>query len=402
MDTITLEQLLWDEESHLLDFKSEQYRFDGATDPEKSELLKDILGFCNARRRGIEAHILIGVKEVRGGKSDIVGIDANDQLEDHSLQQFVNSKTNRNVDFSYEAYAAEGKQIGVITIREQHRPIYLKKDFGKLKKNAVYVRRGSSTDLGKPAEPDEIALMGAEAAKPQSRLTVEFSELDREVEIGVELKMKAEYFQMPPRDEIPDFEFTLHDSTKFDILGSLSQIEGRRRANKDYYRELAEYQFVDRLYRPIRLQIKNDGDITAKNVRVEIVLNDQDGVRALDEVDIPEYPKAKDDLFSSRLMSEIPLINRFKREPGETSIFKNEDGFKIEMEGCDMQPGRKVWSEKFYIAVSQTGVFVMNGLVFADELPRPLNFQLRLSAEIHHQAMSVDELCELTNPEYDY
>jgi hypothetical protein len=42
------EQLLYEEESSTLDFKKEQYRFAKAIEHEKSELLKDILGFANA------------------------------------------------------------------------------------------------------------------------------------------------------------------------------------------------------------------------------------------------------------------------------------------------------------------------------------------------------------------
>jgi len=42
------EQLLYEEENTALDFKLEQYRFSRATEEEKSELLKDIIGFANA------------------------------------------------------------------------------------------------------------------------------------------------------------------------------------------------------------------------------------------------------------------------------------------------------------------------------------------------------------------
>jgi hypothetical protein len=45
------ERLLYEEEGTTIDFKKEQYRFVKATDEEKSELLKDILGFANAFRR---------------------------------------------------------------------------------------------------------------------------------------------------------------------------------------------------------------------------------------------------------------------------------------------------------------------------------------------------------------
>ena len=71
-----------------------------------------------------------------------LGIAANDHLPDHSLQQFVNNLTNRPVRFHYEAFAFEGKQVGVIKIEQQQaRPLYLKCDYGKLKKIDVYVQR---------------------------------------------------------------------------------------------------------------------------------------------------------------------------------------------------------------------------------------------------------------------
>jgi hypothetical protein len=106
-------QSLYEAESTTLDFKKEQYRFAKATDEEKSELLKDILGFANAWRRS-EAYILIGVEDVRGGRGNVFGIPAADHLDDHSLQQFVNSLTNRPVRFHYEAFGIEGKQVGII------------------------------------------------------------------------------------------------------------------------------------------------------------------------------------------------------------------------------------------------------------------------------------------------
>ena len=159
MTDLQFEQLLFEEESPTLDFKRDQYLFAKATEEEKSELLKDILGMANAWRRS-EAFILIGVEDVRGGRSIVYGIAAADHLADHSLQQFVNNLTNRPVRFGYEAFGFEGKQIGIIRVEQQPRPFYLKRDFGKLKKNEVYVRRGSSTDATKPATIDEIAQMG--------------------------------------------------------------------------------------------------------------------------------------------------------------------------------------------------------------------------------------------------
>lgn len=160
MNAALFERLLHEEETTLLDFKQQQYAFSHATDEQKSELLKDILGIANAWRR-LEAYILIGVADVRGGRANVVGIPAGDHLADHSVQQFVNNLVNRPVLFHYEAFSFEEKQVGIFQIEErQARPLYLRRDYGKLKRSEVYVRRGSSTDPTKPASPDEIALIG--------------------------------------------------------------------------------------------------------------------------------------------------------------------------------------------------------------------------------------------------
>ncbi len=98
---------------------------------------------------------MVGVKEVKRAKSNVEGITSH--IDDANIQQFVNTKTNRPVTFSYQTVTWSELQIGVIHIPIQARPIYLKKPFGKLKANKVYIRRGSSTDI---ARPDEIAQMG--------------------------------------------------------------------------------------------------------------------------------------------------------------------------------------------------------------------------------------------------
>jgi len=149
-----LEELLHEEESSTLDFKRDQYPFVGATDGQKAELLKDILAFANAWRR-TDAYILIGVDEVRGGASTVVGVS--EHLNDADLQQFVNSKVNRPITFSYTAVELHGAQVGVIKISLQKRPFYLLRAYAGLGASVVFLRRGSSTAI---ASPDEISEMG--------------------------------------------------------------------------------------------------------------------------------------------------------------------------------------------------------------------------------------------------
>lgn len=153
INELLLERLLNESESATLDFKEQQYKFINASDDDKSELLKDLLAFSNASRRA-DAFILIGVKEIKGAKSMPLGIS--DDIDDASLQQFVNSKTQRQLNFSYHTIPFQGVKLGIVHIPLQEGPIYLTKDYGKLKKNVVYIRRGTSTS---EASPEEIAGM---------------------------------------------------------------------------------------------------------------------------------------------------------------------------------------------------------------------------------------------------
>jgi predicted HTH transcriptional regulator len=101
MNAALMEELLNEEESSTLDFKLGEYLFDRVADDVKSELLKDILAFANAWRR-TDAYILIGVDDVKGGRGKVVGVSSH--LDDARIQQFVNSKSNRPVIFSYEVF----------------------------------------------------------------------------------------------------------------------------------------------------------------------------------------------------------------------------------------------------------------------------------------------------------
>ena len=153
MNEILLESLLHQEEGPALDFKGYQYQFDKASDDEKGELLKDILAFANTRRE-LPAYILIGVGEVKGGRSNVVGVKTH--LDDARLHQFVNSKTQQAVEFSYTPYSHEEVEIGIIEIPVQDGLIHLKQSYGKLHANVVYIRDGSSTRTSTPAEIIEM------------------------------------------------------------------------------------------------------------------------------------------------------------------------------------------------------------------------------------------------------
>ena len=196
----TIDSLLYAEEGVDLDFKGDQYKFSNASDEEKSELLKDIIAFSNAWRRS-DAFILIGINEVKGGRSEVIGIQ--EKLDDAKIQQFVNSKTQKPITFSYRNIEFDGKDIGIIHIPIQGRPFYLKRHFGKLKKEVVYIRRGSSTDI---AKPDEIAKMGSSFLSIDEKkpiLELHYADIENRDIIRDDLTISSLGLYPPPKKDIP-------------------------------------------------------------------------------------------------------------------------------------------------------------------------------------------------------
>lgn len=391
MDANLFEQLLYEEESTTLDFKRDQYPFAKASDDEKSELIKDIMAFANAWRRA-DAYILIGVDETRGDKSNVVGVT--DHLDDHSLQQFVNGRTNRPIEFSYEAFGVDGKQVGIIKVDGQNRPIYLKRDFGRLNKNVVYLRRGSSTCV---ASVDEIARMGASgtSSSSEAEISIEFADPKQQDSLGCQIPWSAELCNVPKTEDIPKLIRRRQANALGIDFDAIQAVTSYEYLNELFYREMADYEFVRRLYRQVRLVITNTGKVGANDVRVELTVPMGKGIGISGSSGIPERPEKR----KSRL--DFPAMKHIRpamRHAGAVDIEADDARFKLEIDCGNLQPGRKVWSDDFYVFVADTGEFRLEGHIFAENLPEPKAFTLTINADITKTSMTVDELIDLAEP----
>jgi len=255
MDSQLFEQLLNEEESDVFDVKASQYPFANASKDQKSELLKDILAFANAWRRA-PAYILLGVQEVQGGRSIVLGVT--EHLDDAALQQFVNSKTNRPIDFAYEAFAFEGKQVGVLRIGLQQRPVYLLKDYGALSKDTVYVRRGTSTDKASIDERTRMGTASIATSRESPVLQLEFGDVRDRSRLGTYLELKSVVLDPDfKRGEIPNlrigrrgFAFTANP-----LL------------NSSYYRESWDWYRFHHMMNSVGLVVRNMSSSAAYDVR---------------------------------------------------------------------------------------------------------------------------------------
>jgi len=377
MDAQLLENLLNQEESSTLDFKRDQYPFVKATDEQKSELLKDILAMANAWRQA-EAHILIGVDDVRGGRSIPVGIPHAGHLLDHQLQQFVHGKTNRELAFSYKPLAlVEGTEIGVITIPLQERPIYLLKDYGALKANVVYVRRGSATG---EAPPDEVVRMasGTIGLGIPPMLQLGFTDVKTRETYGLHLQVECRPREIPPLESIP-----LLGKPPQTLYGMPLDVDLPTQ-NRQYYRDLAVWIRDYSHLLSVGLTVFNPATTTAEHVVVTITMESADGLTVLDADDKPPLPSR------SWNMGPVPLARRYA---GRVDVAKFGRRFEIRTELGNVQPGMAAWTKgSFYIGARIPQSITADVTISADNLRTPMTTKATIEIAVVLEPLQLSEL----------
>ncbi len=377
---LIIESLLYEEESATLDFKCEQYSFTGATNDVKSELLKDILAFANSWRRS-NAYILVGVKEVKGKRCKINGISSD--LDDAHIQQFVNSKTQHYIEFSYKTLSIEGKKIGVFIIPLQKRPFYLNKDYGKLKKETVYVRRGSSTAI---ANIDEIASMGADSLAHDDKeveIEVQFASEDKSELIGTHIKITDINLKTPAVSDIPDYgvsEYPDFVSTHI-LIPSFDK-------NKDFYRECAEYLKTIASVSPLRIAINNSGNTVANDIKGIIEIDDPSNeVIVFDSSQLPDKPVSNK---SALLHRNLPIGNN-----QDIIVKKYQSIWQITVRFPKIQAKDTVVSDSLlHIGAKLSRSIQLNTTLYCDELTDPIKKNLTVEVSVEERNIGLKELLE--------
>jgi hypothetical protein len=356
-------------ESSALDFKERQYRFANATDNDKGELLKDLLAFANAWRR-TDAYILLGVRERPGERAEVVGIT--ESLDDASLQQFVNDKkTQRPLHFSYRELTVDGKLVAAIHIPRQQRPLYLTRDYGKLKANAVYFRQGSSTAT---ATPDDIAKMVRDDAATVQVVGLELAFADPDARVRVTPRLVSRVLRVPPPDEIPEFQSPPRQ------LGpgvtALGDFRLGMYDNTEYLRELVAFTHARCLVLPVWFALHNAGDVTAQDVRIELRVNGATaGVHVLDRDQYPEEPVAEINHFAI-----VPP--RHDWSSPQFRVEQRHGVWIIEGSTAKVQPKATVWfADPVYIGAETSRTVDVETTIYADNLAVPIQQRLQLQIE---------------------
>lgn len=347
--------LLFRGESETLDFKRDQYRFVGAGPEDKAELVKDCLAFANAWRTD-PAYILIGIEKLPGKPAEIVGIPPADHFDDAALQQLVNAKTNIPISMLYEDIDVDGKSVGVITFgTPQVRPVYLLKSYAKVDANAVYIRRGSSTDICKP---DEIATMGGTLSSGKLAFELGFADGDPLKSLGVQHKLHVIRLSRPDWVDEPE---VIQPGLLTEVL--MNPLAGRKRSDPEKWEAVQDIvRFAE-----VHFEIANTGSGTARDIEVEIVIDAKQPVEFRDEWNSPQR-----DYQSGHLgMPYIPVNS-------DASVDSDSDGWRIHLSVRRLHAGQVHRFDSLYVALLQDDpvTIELDASVYAHDLPAPIKQRL--------------------------
>jgi len=375
VDKALINTLLHQDESETLDFKEQQYPFVGATNDQKGELLKDILAFANAWKTS-DAHLLIGVRERRGQKAEVLGVT--EHLSDSNLQQFVNSKTDKPVRFLCGVVTIEGKGIDVIRVEQrQDRPICLTSNFGNLSRDTVYVRRGSSTDVAAPQEIAEMARADAGLAAGTPDVEIEFADPNRRRRLSTRVEINPVVFVDPPppsseqlkraTDELETGSTPAAGTFRLQVpaIRLPPMLRGPTKEDTRAYRQRIA------LLVGIGFWARNNSSVTAQDVRCEMHLPKREGLEVIDETGHPS------NRHSIGLGISLPT-----RVLADAVVDEHPDEWIVNVDFGKLQPHTEIFlADRLYLASKESQALESSITVTGDNIPKPIEIPVEIHIE---------------------
>jgi len=385
-----IRSLSYEAESETLDFKSQQYPFRGATDEAKSELLKDILSFVNAWRRST-AYIIIGFEESNARPAKVVGIS--ESMDDADLQQFVNGKINRPIRFAYQELNYEGKLIGTVSIPVQPRPVYLLRDYGKLKKDTVYVRRGTSTAI---ASPSEIAEMGTDKridTAPSLNLGF-YDEVQQKI-VGNRIDLEITKGVLPPQDSIPAFGSDL-------LPEGYIHLGTEDRNNSEYYREVAAWLEKTSIQIELIFYLRNSSKETIYGIRGSCNLAYGYCISVAERSrssTFNDYPQHRYHRYTDK--DFITISSEIEPKPRSAILIKDvpdKNRWEIHLRADAILPAELMaFEESVMIAPKASGQLDLNFTLLAENSPEPISSKLLVGTKVVEKNISLKELVKFAD-----
>lgn len=135
-----------EEESSIFDFKKDIYDFSNSKN--KQDFLTDVLSFANGHSNS-DKYIITGVKLYKDKPRDLVGITKSKIKDGADYQSLINDNIEPNIIVDFKIIEYDEKKYGVFRINNENidRPYLLKKNYEKLCKGFIKIRKGQKNEF---------------------------------------------------------------------------------------------------------------------------------------------------------------------------------------------------------------------------------------------------------------
>lgn len=132
-------------ESSCFDFKKDIYDF--SIPKSKQDFLEDVISFANSHIDG-DKYIITGVKLYPDGKRDFCGITESKIKDGADYQSIINDNIEPNVIIDFKIIDYLGNNYGIFRINKENKdqPYLLSKQYEKLSKGFIKIRKGQKNE----------------------------------------------------------------------------------------------------------------------------------------------------------------------------------------------------------------------------------------------------------------
>ena len=138
-------------------------------------------------------------------------------------------------------------------------------------------------------------------------------------------------------------------------------------AIRAHHKDLAQFASVS-------LWLKNTGVQNGSNIKVEVSIQREDGLRVVDASDLPKKPQNRIAMLTSVSASAF-----FR----DTNVQEFADHFVVRMTVAKIQPQDEYWTNSaFYVASASNRTLQVTAKIFADDLAKPIEVPLTLNTVV--------------------
>ena len=274
---------------------------------------------------------------------------------------------------SYHVHRTQdGLDIGVVAIPVQERPVWLRKQFGKLASNIVYIRHGSATSI---ATPDEIAAMGeARVRRPPPTLTLEWADLTQRRPLPVPCTLRPVILD----PLLPESVFGSQPSHYFSVL---------QEPMKDPFAPSPEQAISHACWQAclctLGMVLRNRSTVMGKRVLFAGSVKGSGSTHVREWTDRPRIGNPLDYLTPT-------VLNQSRVDP---CVDDHDDRYSVTVDFGDIRPGDDIWTTSpLLLATGISGTVELKGELRADNLPEPIACTLPIEFDVSRRPMERDDV----------